>query len=133
MEKKFHSKRKKIFWILFISILVIWNLQIIRERNNSRIEQQEKLEQLQRIEEQKQAEQQKKDDFQKLLDSIDPEKEEEYIKIDEYNFAQLEKVKKILDPLDKDSKKFNTLSEFNKTFNQNIVPKEGCYYLRNYN
>lgn len=57
------------------------------------------------------------------------QEEQDKIKIDEYNFEQLEKVKAILDPLDKDSYNFNNLKEFNEKFNQNIKPIKNCYYL----
>jgi len=55
--------------------------------------------------------------------------EQEKIKIDEYNFEQLEKVKLILDPLDKKSYIINSLDDFNEQFNMNIKPIKNCYYL----
>ncbi len=59
--------------------------------------------------------------------------EEDRIKIDEYNFEQLEKVKSVLDWLDKNSYSFNNLKEFNKKFNQNITPIKNCYFLSDRN
>lgn len=57
--------------------------------------------------------------------------ESENIKIDEYNFAQLEKVKMILDSLDNENYDFFGIDEFNKNFNQNIEPIKNCYYIWN--
>ncbi len=55
--------------------------------------------------------------------------EQESIKIDEYNFKQLEKVKKILDWLDPYSYKFKNFKEFNVLFNSNVEAINNCYYL----
>lgn len=59
--------------------------------------------------------------------------EQEKIKIDEYNFEQLEKIKSILDWLDKSSYSFDNLKEFNEKFNQNIEPIKNCYFLSDRN
>lgn len=59
--------------------------------------------------------------------------EQENRKIDEYNFEQLEKVKSVLDWLDKNSYKFDNIKEFNKNFNQNIKPIKNCYFLTSRN
>jgi len=59
--------------------------------------------------------------------------EKEKIKIDEYNFEQLEKVKEILDPLDKDSYSFDNIWDFNKLYNSNIEPIKNCYYIKDRN
>ncbi len=61
------------------------------------------------------------------------EQEEEKIAIDEYNFNQLEKVKTILDKLDKNSYKFDNIKEFSKKFNQEIKPIKNCYFLSDRN
>ncbi len=61
------------------------------------------------------------------------QEEKEKIVIDEYNFKQLEKVKDILDWLKKDSYNFKWLNEFNKIFNQNIIPINNCYYTSSAN
>jgi len=55
--------------------------------------------------------------------------EQAKIEIDEYNFGELDKVKNILNWLDKNSYSFEDLKEFNKKFNQNIKPIKNCYYL----
>ncbi|MDD2907807.1 MAG: hypothetical protein PHH98_04145 [Candidatus Gracilibacteria bacterium] len=57
----------------------------------------------------------------------------ENIKIDEYNFEQLEKVKSVLNGLNKNSYSFENLKEFNEKFNQNIKPIKNCYLLSNGN
>lgn len=59
--------------------------------------------------------------------------EVENLEIDEYNFEQLEKVKNILDWLDKNSYSFENLKDFNEEFNQNIKPIQNCYLLSNWN
>ncbi|MCT4616667.1 MAG: hypothetical protein N4A38_00480 [Candidatus Gracilibacteria bacterium] len=59
--------------------------------------------------------------------------EQEKIKIDEYNFEQLEKVKSVLNSLDKNSYSFDNIGDFNKQFNINIEPIKNCYYLSNKN
>lgn len=59
------------------------------------------------------------------------QEEQENIKIDEYNFEQLEKVKRILDWLNNNSYTFDNLKEFNEKFNQNIEPIKNCYILSN--
>ncbi|MDD3646028.1 MAG: hypothetical protein PHH06_01315 [Candidatus Gracilibacteria bacterium] len=65
---------------------------------------------------------------------IDYNKQEtENIKIDEYNFSQLEKVKSVLDGLDKDSYGFNGLKEFNEKFVQDIKPLKNCFDISNTN
>ena len=61
------------------------------------------------------------------------QEEQENIKIDEYNFEQLEKVKNILDWLDKNSYSFENLKEFNEKFNENIEPIKNCYFLSDRN
>jgi hypothetical protein len=55
------------------------------------------------------------------------------INIDIYNFKQLEKVKSVLDSLDKNSYNFSNLKEFNKKFSQNIEPIKNCYFLSDRN
>lgn len=57
------------------------------------------------------------------------QKEQENIKIDEYNFEQFKKIWNILDKLDKKSYSFNNLKEFNQRFNQDIKPMKNCYFL----
>jgi len=59
--------------------------------------------------------------------------EQEKIKIDEYNFQQLEKVKEVLDPLDKNLYSFDNIWDFNKLYNLNIEPIKNCYYLTDRN
>lgn len=60
-------------------------------------------------------------------------KEYNNIKIDEYNFSQLEKAKIILDKIPKDTKKFYTLKEFNTQYNADIKPIKNCYDVSNIN
>jgi len=55
--------------------------------------------------------------------------EQENIKIDKYNFGQLEKVKKILLKIPKEEYNFNNLKEFNQRFKQDIKPIKNCYVL----
>lgn len=55
--------------------------------------------------------------------------EQDKLTIDRYNFEQLEKVRLVLDNLDKNSYKFDNLNEFNKKFSQNIEPIKNCYFL----
>lgn len=59
--------------------------------------------------------------------------EEEKIKIDEYNFEQLEKAKPFLEKLPKDINKLFTIKEFNEIFYTDIAPVKNCYYISNYN
>lgn len=59
--------------------------------------------------------------------------EQDKLAIDRYNFAQLEKVKSVLDKQDSNSYKFKDLKEFNKKFNQNIKPIKNCYFLADRN
>jgi hypothetical protein len=59
--------------------------------------------------------------------------EQDKIAIDIYNFNQLEKVKKTLCKLDKNSYKFDNINEFNKKFGQNIQPIKNCYVLSDRN
>lgn len=59
--------------------------------------------------------------------------EQDKIAIDNYNFEQLEKVKLVLDKISTDSKKFYTLKEFNKEYNEEINPIKNCYYVSNSN
>lgn len=51
------------------------------------------------------------------------------IKVDRYNFLQLEKIKNTLDELDRNSYKFDNVKEFNIKFNQDIKPLKNCYFL----
>ena len=60
------------------------------------------------------------------------QEEQENIKIDEYNFEQLEKVKNILKNLKRTDTKFSSLKEFNSIYNSNIEPIKNCYYIKNY-
>lgn len=53
--------------------------------------------------------------------------------IDNYNFWQLEKVKDVLDKLDKNSYKIDDIKDFNKQFNQDIKPIKNCYFLSDRN
>lgn len=55
------------------------------------------------------------------------------IKIDKYNFKQLEKVKDILDWLDKNSYSFGNLNQFNEKYNQNIKTIKNCYFIADRN
>lgn len=58
------------------------------------------------------------------------------IEVDEYNFGQLEKAKKILKNVprgDDRSERFETLKKFNEQYNADIQPKKNCYYVSNYN
>ena len=59
--------------------------------------------------------------------------EREKIKIDEYNFKQLEKVKSVLDKLDKNSYSVKDLNDFNKQFDIDIKPIKNCYYVTSRN
>ena len=52
--------------------------------------------------------------------------------VDIYNFKQLEKVKIILNSINK-SIHFSSLNDFNSTYNSNITPIKNCYYLSDYN
>ena len=60
------------------------------------------------------------------------QREKQNILIDAYNFEQLEKVKQIMKSSN-DKYKFRNLTEFNKFFLSNILPKENCYYVWSYN
>lgn len=55
--------------------------------------------------------------------------EEEAIKIDEYNFKQLEKVKQTLSTTAIEDFKFANIEEFNKQFQTDITPIKNCYYV----
>lgn len=68
----------------------------------------------------------------KVEEMITPE-EQAKIEIDEYNFEQLDKVKNILDWLDKNSYGFENLKEFNEKFNENIESIKNCYFLSDKN
>ncbi|MDD4151572.1 MAG: hypothetical protein PHR68_03080 [Candidatus Gracilibacteria bacterium] len=57
--------------------------------------------------------------------------EKENLKIDEYNFTQLEKVKKIFENSYFNAKQFYTLKEFNKIYKTDIKPIKNCYILSN--
>lgn len=57
--------------------------------------------------------------------------ERDKIAIDNYNFKQLEIVKKVLNDEDKKSYEFDNIKEFNEKFNQNITPIKNCYFLSN--
>lgn len=59
--------------------------------------------------------------------------ESENLKIDEYNFEQLEKAKNILRNLKRTDTKFSSLKEFNNIYNSNIKPIKNCYYINKYN
>lgn len=56
--------------------------------------------------------------------------EKDNIKIDEYNFEQLDKVIEVLDKSPWDSYTIDDLTDFNKDFNQDIQPIKNCYYIR---
>jgi len=72
--------------------------------------------------------------YQYYIYNINPSQEElENQKIDEYNFEQLEKVKVILKDLNRNDKKFSSLSEFNKIYKVDIKPIKNCYILSNIN
>jgi len=72
--------------------------------------------------------------YQYYIYNINPSQEElENQKIDEYNFEQLEKVKVILKNLNRNDKKFSSLSEFNKIYKVDIKPIKNCYYINKYN
>lgn len=70
--------------------------------------------------------------YNNIEEIVNPE-EQAKIEIDVYNFEQLEKIKSILDWLDKDSYSFENLKEFNEKFNQDIKPIKNCYLLSNKN
>ncbi len=70
---------------------------------------------------------------EKQEELIRKQTEQENIKIDEYNFKQLEKAKPILDNIPKDAKKFKTLKKFNELYNAWIEPIKNCYYVSNLN
>ncbi len=55
------------------------------------------------------------------------------VKIDVYNFQQLEKAKPILKSLPKDAEKFYNLREFNEQYKANIKSIKNCYYISNRN
>ncbi len=55
--------------------------------------------------------------------------EQENIKIDEYNFTQLEKFKSALINIQDGDNKVMSLGDFNETFNQDIDPVQNCYYI----
>ncbi len=57
--------------------------------------------------------------------------EQENIKIDEYNFEQLEQVKSILNSQSKNIHTFKNINEFNKNYNVDIRPIKNCYILAN--
>ncbi|MDD2907476.1 MAG: hypothetical protein PHH98_02435 [Candidatus Gracilibacteria bacterium] len=59
--------------------------------------------------------------------------EQDKIKIDKYNFEQLEKSKLILNNISTDSKKFFTLKDFNNIYDSDIKPIKNCYYISNSN
>lgn len=59
--------------------------------------------------------------------------EQENIRIDEYNFNELEKVKPILEKLPQENKKIFTVKKFNELYNANIQPIKNCYYISNSN
>jgi len=60
-------------------------------------------------------------------------KEIKNIKIDNYNFGQLEKVKPILESISKNDETFYSLREFNQIYNTDIGPIKNCYYVSNSN
>ncbi len=53
--------------------------------------------------------------------------------IDMYNFKQLEKAKPYLETIDKNTKKFYSLKEFNVIYSAWIKPIRNCYDVSNYN
>jgi hypothetical protein len=55
--------------------------------------------------------------------------EQKNIKIDEYNFTQLEKFKSALISIQDEDNKVMSLRNFNETFNENIEPAQNCYYI----
>lgn len=59
--------------------------------------------------------------------------EQDKIKIDKYNFEQLEKAKIILEKIPKDAKYFYTFKKFNNSYKANIEPIKNCYYISNDN
>lgn len=58
--------------------------------------------------------------------------EHENLRIDEYNFEQLEKVKVVLKNIKRTDKKFSSLKNFNNLYNTNIKSIKNCYYIKNY-
>lgn len=70
-----------------------------------------------------------------LINLFFSDKIEEFknVRIDEYNFKQLEKAKVILNNIPQDSKKFYSLNEFNELYDINIKPTKNCYYVSNSN
>lgn len=59
--------------------------------------------------------------------------EQDNIKIDEYNFTQLEKAKSILENTPTNTKKFYSLREFNEQYKADIQPMKNCYYVSSNN
>jgi len=55
--------------------------------------------------------------------------EQENIKIDEYNFTQLEKFKSALINIQDEDNKVMSLGDFNEIFNEDIDPVQNCYYI----
>ena len=55
--------------------------------------------------------------------------EQENIKIDEYNFTQLEKFESALINIQDEDNKVMSLEDFNETFNEDIDPVQNCYYI----
>ena len=53
--------------------------------------------------------------------------------VDIYNFWQLNKAKPILESIDKDTKKFYSLKEFNEIYNTDIEPIKNCYDITSFN
>ena len=53
--------------------------------------------------------------------------------VDIYNFWQLNKAKPYLETIDKNTKKFSNLKEFNEIYNAWIKPIKNCYSIDTYN
>ena len=53
--------------------------------------------------------------------------------IDIYNFRQLEKAKPYLETIDKNTKNFFNLKEFNEIYNTSIKPIKNCYSVNTNN
>lgn len=61
------------------------------------------------------------------------ESQENKEKIDEYNFAQLDKVKQVLDNDTNTGYIIKNYLDFNKKFNQDIKPIKNCYFFKTEN
>lgn len=102
-------------------------IQEINRQEQVVIKQEEELQR------EKQTQEKKKMEFQDYLVNLDSGKEEDYIKIDEYNFSQLEIVKATLSNETNSGYVLRNYNDFNEKFNQDIKSIKNCYFLKSKN